>query len=143
MKKLNQLKKIDFTNIINKLNDSEEGEGWDLLKCLEIKQEYLKFLYLIFVYPKSSLIPSKEVDIFWHYHILDTKKYMHDCYSIFGKYIHHTPSYTSSLTINQTMIKRIEFTKLKYNELFGIESFMQFGDCVSENPCSSCSSDDN
>jgi hypothetical protein len=37
------------------------------------------------------VVPSKEIDIFWHTHILDTQKYMSDCENLFGKYIHHFP----------------------------------------------------
>ena len=36
-------------------------------------------------------MPSKDIDIFWHTHILDTQKYMADCETLFGKYFHHFP----------------------------------------------------
>ena len=37
------------------------------------------------------LIPTDEIDIYWHEHILDTKKYMKDCDNIFNEYFHHCP----------------------------------------------------
>jgi hypothetical protein len=37
------------------------------------------------------LPPSKDVDEFWHNHILDTKKYREDCQAIFGFYLDHYP----------------------------------------------------
>lgn len=35
--------------------------------------------------------PTKEIDIIWHHHILDTQKYHVDCDRIFGRYLHHFP----------------------------------------------------
>jgi hypothetical protein len=32
-----------------------------------------------------------DVDNFWHYHILDTKKYAVDCHNVFGYFLHHFP----------------------------------------------------
>jgi len=37
------------------------------------------------------MVPSKEVDAFWHAHILDTMKYAEDCEEIFGYFLHHFP----------------------------------------------------
>jgi hypothetical protein len=31
------------------------------------------------------------MDLFWHYHILDTIKYAEDCALIFGRFLHHFP----------------------------------------------------
>jgi hypothetical protein len=37
------------------------------------------------------LAPSKDVDKFWHGHILDTLKYAEDCQNVFGYFLHHFP----------------------------------------------------
>lgn len=37
------------------------------------------------------LQPTHVVDIFWHTHILFTRKYFKDCEAIFGQYLHHEP----------------------------------------------------
>ena len=47
------------------------------------------------VYPDQTIVPTKDIDIFWHYHILDTRKYMEDCDKIFGSYFHHFPYFGS------------------------------------------------
>ncbi|WP_205588317.1 glycine-rich domain-containing protein [Helicobacter vulpis] len=36
-------------------------------------------------------MPPKDVDAFWHYHILDTQKCAQDCQEIFGYFLHHFP----------------------------------------------------
>ena len=43
------------------------------------------------MYPTKTIVPSKDIDTFWHTHILDTKKYTTDCEILFGKYFHHFP----------------------------------------------------
>jgi len=37
------------------------------------------------------VVPSKIVDTFWHYHILDTQAYAEDCDRVFGSFLHHYP----------------------------------------------------
>src|SRR4029077_17061635 len=39
----------------------------------------------------EDILLSKDVDEFWHTHILQTTKYHRDCESVFGKYLHHEP----------------------------------------------------
>jgi hypothetical protein len=42
-------------------------------------------------FPNEQLAPLVDVDTFWHYHILDTKKYAADCQLVFGYFLHHYP----------------------------------------------------
>ena len=55
--------------------------------------EYKRFLQLKQSHLGKSLSPSKLMDAVWHIHILDTKMYSSDCQRIFGKFLHHAPSY--------------------------------------------------
>jgi len=80
---------IDFLPIINKL---ERQHGWCHYEAASISDMYRNFLYLQKKYGKThALPPSEEIDEFWHMHILDTKKYRHDCEIIFGYYLDHYP----------------------------------------------------
>ncbi len=36
-------------------------------------------------------MPNQPVDKFWHYHILDTMKYVEDCEALFGSFLYHYP----------------------------------------------------
>lgn len=66
---------------------------WDASKDIKkIDKEYRLFLYLIATNPRQMIVPwSDDLDELWHEHILDTKKYREDCYTIFGRFIHHNP----------------------------------------------------
>jgi hypothetical protein len=55
-------------------------------------QLYKNFLWLNRKHPSLALVPTREIDEFWHNHILYTKNYIRDCMKIFGHYFHHEPS---------------------------------------------------
>mgnify|MGYP001626468014 CR=1 FL=1 len=88
MKHINEL---DLEPIIVKLVDQEEGLGWTVEYALNVEREYRKFLMLCKMFPKEHIVPSSPVDDFWHFHILDTRKYELDCNNFFGYFLHHFP----------------------------------------------------
>lgn len=53
--------------------------------------QYREFLRSSKLNPASKSSPSLLVDEFWHAHILHTEKYVTDCASYFGYYLHHCP----------------------------------------------------
>lgn len=66
-------------------------EGWDIEKVDRITLRYRYFLQTVRNEPDTDLAPPKDIDLFWHHHILDTRKYIEDCERLFGQYIHHFP----------------------------------------------------
>jgi hypothetical protein len=82
---------LDLDPIKVKLMHRESGEGWTRDYANAVETEYRRFLYLMKMFPNEDLSPSGAVDIFWHYHILDTMKYARDCDAIFGYFLHHFP----------------------------------------------------
>lgn len=82
---------LDLEQIKVKLMHKQSGEGWTRAKADEVEVEYRRFLYLNKKYPNEQISPSVEVDVFWHYHILDTMKYARDCDQVFGYFLHHFP----------------------------------------------------
>jgi hypothetical protein len=82
---------LDLEPIKFSLTQREEGAGWSLDKTVMLEVWYRRFLYLARLYPEKAIVPSKDIDIFWHTYILDTQKYMADCETLFGKYFHHFP----------------------------------------------------
>jgi hypothetical protein len=82
---------LDLDPIKVKLMHKESGEGWTLEYANAIEFEYRRFLYLMKKFPNEPAAPLFDVDIFWHYHILDTMKYAVDCDSVFGYFLHHFP----------------------------------------------------
>jgi hypothetical protein len=69
----------------------ESGEGWTQEKADTVEKEYRRFLCMMKLYPDEDIAPVMDVDIFWHYHILDTMKYAVDCEKVFGYFQHHYP----------------------------------------------------
>lgn len=82
---------LDLDPIKVKLMHKESGEGWSLEKVNAVEVEYRRFLYLMKTFPNEVTAPQVEVDVFWHYHILDTMKYAADCQEAFGYFLHHFP----------------------------------------------------
>jgi hypothetical protein len=76
----------------------------------------------------------EDVDTFWHYHILDTRKYAADCQAVFGQFLHHFPY--SGLRGNEDAAAHeaaCERMRVLYEETFGVsyaasaESLKQVG----------------
>lgn len=82
---------LDLGPIKVKLMDKEEGKGWTAEQVNMAEKWYKRFLFLCLKYPSKPIVPSKVIDAFWHYHILDTMKYAEDCQNIFGYFLHHFP----------------------------------------------------
>jgi hypothetical protein len=83
---------LDLDRIKTKLCHVQSGEGWSRARADAVEIEYRRFLYLMKAYPAEQTVPNVEVDIFWHYHILDTVKYAADCAAAFGYFLHHDPA---------------------------------------------------
>ena len=86
-----QINDLDLDPIKFKLMDCEEGEGWSRVKTDSVEKAYRCFLEIILENEGEVVVPSKDVDKFWHAHILDTRKYASDCDDIFGFFLHHFP----------------------------------------------------
>jgi hypothetical protein len=86
-----RIAELDLDPIKVKLMHKESGEGWSLEQANAVEFEYRRFLCLMKLFPNEQVAPLFDVDIFWHYHILDTMKYAADCEQIFGYFLHHSP----------------------------------------------------
>ena len=65
---------------------------WPLELAKQCEKQYKRFLWLLVHYPQESLVPTRDIDEFWHNHILFTQNYTKDCQALFGRYMHHEPS---------------------------------------------------
>ena len=82
---------LDLDPIKLKLMDPEEGQGWSREYADQMETAYKRYLTLLAKYPDETIAPTKDVDKFWHGHILDTIKYAEDCENVFGYFLHHFP----------------------------------------------------
>ena len=62
----------------------------DVLKAVN---QYRRFLSLKMRFPRSKLVPTEDIDLIWHAHILDTENYLSDCERLFGGFLHHYPNF--------------------------------------------------
>ncbi|MGW1809242.1 glycine-rich domain-containing protein [Streptomyces sp. NPDC002078] len=86
------IQKLDLEPIIYKMMHPEPGvDGISLEEADRRVKLYRQFLTLILLHPNKSIVPTKEIDDVWHYHILDTAKYRVDCGLIFGRFLDHFP----------------------------------------------------
>jgi hypothetical protein len=86
-------------------------EGWPLEAVDRAEFYYRCFLQANLDNPRLRLAPTKEIDTFWHHHILDTQKYIEDCNAVLGYYLHHFPySGIRSSTDEITQIKRSQLS---------------------------------
>src|SRR5581483_11586611 len=65
---------------------------WRPADAVQCEKSYKNFLFLQKKYSHLNLVPNREIDEFWHNHILHTKNYFNDCQQIFGHYLHHSPA---------------------------------------------------
>src|SRR5712691_2901882 len=82
---------LDLEPIKFKLMDPEEGQGWSREYVDQMEIAYKRFLTLVVTHPDETIAPTKDIDKFWHGHILDTMKYAEDCQNVFGYFLHHFP----------------------------------------------------
>ena len=87
--------------IAKRLIHPEHGLGWNHKQVSQAIERYKMFLYLIYLYPNRAIIPTREIDIVWHYHILDTHKYASDCELLFGYFLHHNPNFDYEIEIEK------------------------------------------
>jgi hypothetical protein len=84
---------LDLTSVKLRLMDARLGEGWSREYADGIEAAYKTYLTMVAKYQDDAadILLAKDVDEFWHTHILQTMKYADDCEATFGKYLHHEP----------------------------------------------------
>ncbi|MCS6978027.1 MAG: glycine-rich domain-containing protein-like [Gemmatales bacterium] len=86
-----QLVDVDLGPVLLKLKSEGELLHGEPIDPDAAELAYRRFLTLHKRYPNRTLVPSALIDLVWHYHILDTRKYAEDCNRIFGYFLHHDP----------------------------------------------------
>ena len=99
---------------------SQDHEGWDMEKLDYVEKQYKRYLYLWAVFPEKRIVPTHDIDIFWHKHIVNTRNYHDDCQKVFGYYKHHR-LYPGDMPEGERAKRAQEFeaTKALYEEAFG------------------------
>ena len=87
------IQSLDLESVKLRVMDAELGEGWTREYADSIEAAYKTYLSMLVKYPDDAekILLSKDVDEFWHTHILQTMKYAEDCQKVFGNFLHHEP----------------------------------------------------
>jgi len=90
---VNAIRALDLDSVKARLMDPDLGEGWTQEYADSIEEAYKTYLTMLVKYQEHAedIMLAKDVDEFWHTHILQTMKYMDDCERVFGCYLHHNP----------------------------------------------------
>lgn len=103
--------------VVEQLARKPEFKDWTPQRFEEVETEYRKFLALSKLHSGMNLIPSYEVDEFWHRHMLNSRRYMPDCQEYFGHYLHHTPF--AGTPNKELFLQQHNATMRLYIEAFG------------------------
>lgn len=123
---------IDLSPIFFKMQCEGETLNGEEINYEVADRVYRQFLSLHACYPERTFVPSKLIDLVWHYHILDTQKYVAECEHIFGRYLHHDPYFGIGSAENY------EANQLAWRETLEVWE-AEFGEPLlgAANPCSS------
>ena len=145
-----RINELDFRRFQEKLHGNNPERGWDGEMFDVAVNEYKRFLELKLKYPKKTFSPTKLMDEIWHLHILDTRTYSAECDGIFGKFLHHNPSFGSWDSDFQSDRLNLSQQNLReyYSKLFGESPRDLNGNCHGGcdhdqgGDCSGCDDDD-
>jgi hypothetical protein len=103
---------LDLTNVVR---TAQDAYGWASDEAAEAELEYRRFLWLSYQHDGPAGTLDSNADKLWHYHILDTQTYAADCARMFGRYLHHTPTYKVAEESRQVSYQRgLERYQLEY-----------------------------
>jgi hypothetical protein len=125
---ISAIQALDLESVKARVMDPELGEGWSREYADSVESAYKNFLTMVVKHQDEAeeILPSKDVDEFWHTHILQTVKYADDCEKAFGTFLHHNP-HIGKLT-QADLDKRAEHaekTRQFYEEEFGVQDAAQ------------------
>lgn len=131
--RIKHIETLDLDPIKIKLLLSDDGPKWDRAKIELVEKQYRRFLILNLKNNGRKIVPNKEIDAFWHRHILDTMKYAEDCQKIFGYFLHHFPYFGMRGEEDAKNLQQaFQETRMLFEGEFGEKLVGSNGDCDAE-----------
>ena len=119
---ISAIQELDLEPVKLRAMDAELGEGWTRDYADSIEVAYKNYLTMLVKYQDHAedILLSKDVDEFWHTHILQTMKYAEDCQKTFGNFLHHQP-HVGEITAadHEKRVAQAEKTRGLYEREFG------------------------
>ena len=120
---LAQVETWDFALTKRKLSEPDYC-GWSTERVNVAERDYKRFLALTKAVGQFPIVPSKDLDRFWHEHILDTRRYERDCFALFGAFMHHNPFYGMNGLEEEIEWKSAAFeSNLIWQDAFGVDLY--------------------
>jgi hypothetical protein len=143
IRSIQKINDLDFGELKAKLMLPEpEGYGWTQEQVDSAETWYKRFLILHALYPEHRNTPSIPVDVFWHAHILDTRRYAANCQEIFGHFVHHFP-YLGLRGDRDQLLKVFKETNELYRKEFNTDATLELlGAGHAADCCDPCSTDE-
>lgn len=113
-------KRIEAIKLDDIVASVARKQQWTLEKAAAVEREYRLFLWVSFLTPGQSLVPTCDVDKLWHGHLLDTERYARDCQSALNRFLHHRPLYGRPGE-RERLRKQYEFTRTRFQTITGME----------------------
>ncbi|QTD55017.1 glycine-rich domain-containing protein-like [Parasphingorhabdus cellanae] len=109
--------------------------------------QYEKFLTLAAKYKETALIPTKQIDMIWHLHMLNPRDYYHDCMALFGQILDHEAGFGERQSEKAAHAVALDITaalwKKEFGESYLVNSGSDQGDtasCMADVSCRSVAS---
>jgi hypothetical protein len=119
---ISAIQALDLESVKVRLMDQELGEGWTQAYADSIEAAYKTYLTMLVKHQEHAedIMLAKDVDEFWHTHILQTIKYTEDCERVFGAYLHHNPHVGARTDVDlDKRAAQTEKTRRLYEQEFG------------------------
>lgn len=110
---------FDLTRERALLTSPDRDFRYDEDYAAEMEDEYRKFIFIRAVHPDEKLPMSKDVDDFWHAHVMSTRNYQRfidECAD--GVFIHHRPTISDHENM-KLMFAYLNGTMARYRHYFG------------------------
>ncbi len=86
-----KIRELDLGFALSKLTDPNGTLCWSRERAEMAIEEYRAFLTRNVPSNRGPQRLTRDADEVWHIHILNTARYRHDCYDIFGYFLDHVP----------------------------------------------------
>lgn len=81
--------------------------------------QYEKFLLLAAKNRREHLVPTKEIDMMWHLHMLHPRAYYKDCMDMFGDILDHNGGYSLRNGETKGLAAALQITAALWEQEFG------------------------
>ena len=93
---------------------------WDIDKTIRVAHLFKCFLWLVYKYPNAAIVPTQDIDKFWHEYLGDNSKYNPETTDLYGHILVHFGYYGMRGEADaQHRNKSFEFTLSLFQEQFG------------------------